>query len=125
MTAAADSKAGPKAQAPAKRRAPARSASDDMLKAIDALSAGLKPRLAEGLSIGRDNPGKTPQQWSVKDADGNNVLSFGLIDRTFYWTWDEGASNHYSKSRETMARIITSELARFGHFGGASDGGSR
>jgi len=84
-----------------------------MLKAIDALSAGLKPRLAEGLSIRRDNPGKTPQQWSVKDADGNTVLSFGLIDRTFFWTWDEGVSNHYSKSHEMMARIITSELARF------------
>ncbi len=114
MTAAAD-KTSPKATAPAKRRAPARAASDDMLKAIEALSAGLKPRLAAGLSIRRDNPGKTPQQWSVKDADGNTVVSFGMIDRTFFWTWDEGASNHYSKSREMMARIITSELARFGH----------
>jgi hypothetical protein len=115
MTAGADKQTGPSAAAPATRKPPARRATDDMLKAIDALSAGLRPRLAEGLSIKRDNPGKTPQQWSVKDADGNTVLSFGLIDRTFFWSWDEGVSNHYSKSREMMARIITSELARFGH----------
>ena len=115
MTAAADNQTGPDATAPAKRKPPARRPADDMLKAIDALSAGLKPRLATGLSIRRENPGKTPQQWSVRDADGNTVVSFGMIDRTFFWTWDEGASNHYSKSREMMARIITSELARFGH----------
>jgi hypothetical protein len=112
---AAKNETGPNTATPAKPRPPPRRASDDMLKAIEALSAGLKPRLAQGLSIRRDNPGKTPQQWSVKDANDNSVLSFGLVDRTFFWTWDEGVSNHYSKSHEMMARVITSELARFGH----------
>ncbi|MEP0320932.1 hypothetical protein [Bauldia litoralis] len=92
-----------------------------MLAAIDALRKDLKPRLAEGLTIVRDNPGKTPQQWSVRDADKATVVSFGLIDRTFFWTWDEGVSNHYAKSGETMTRIVTGELARFGHL---SDGGT-
>ncbi len=91
---------------------------DAMLEAIDTLRKTLKPRLAEGLTIVRDNPGKTPQQWSVKDADGATVVSFGLIDRTFFWTWDEGVSNHYAKSREMMNRVITGELARFGHLSG-------
>ena len=86
-----------------------------MIEAIDALCAALTPRLATGLGIVRDNPGRTPQQWSVKDAEGRTLLSFGLIDRTFFWTWDEGVSNHYAKSREMMARTITGELARFGH----------
>ncbi len=117
MTPAAETSAG-KAPRPAGSKAAAKPrATDEMLKAIDALSAGLKPRLAKGLRIVRDNPGKTPQQWSVRNAEGNTLLSFGLIDRTFFWTWDEGVSNHYSKSREMMARIITAELGHFGHLG--------
>ncbi|MCB1489075.1 MAG: hypothetical protein KDJ88_16665 [Bauldia sp.] len=86
-----------------------------MLAAIDALEAGLTPVLAEGLTIIRDNPGRTPQQWSIRDAGGAIVVSFGLIDRTFFWTWDEGVSNHYTKVGETMTRVITDELRRFGH----------
>ncbi|WP_421725954.1 hypothetical protein [Bauldia sp.] len=85
-----------------------------MLAAIDALCRGLEPRLAPGLMIQRDNPGETPQQWSIREGEVP-VLAFGLIDRTFFWTWDEGVSNHYSKSPTLMTRIIIAELARFGH----------
>lgn len=88
-----------------------------MLGVIDTLLATLRPRLSQGLSINRDNPGRTPQQWSVVDADAGTVLSFGLIDRTFFWTWDEGVTNHYAKSPELMTRVITGELRRFGHLG--------
>ena len=105
---AAGETAGPGPKAP-----PA--GTDPMLGAIDALSAGLEPRLVPGLAIRRDNPGRTPQQWSVVDADGRVILSFGLIDRTFFWTWDEGTSNHYAKSPALMTRVITGELIRFGH----------
>lgn len=121
MTAAAGKGAEP-AKAPRRRKATTPSQETDaMLSAIDALRKDLKPRLADGLTIVRDNPGKTPQQWSVRDGDGATVVSFGLIDRTFFWTWDQGVSNHYSKNRETMIRILTGELARFGHL---SDGGT-
>ena len=107
------------AEAPPRREAPrepaAASGRDAMLAAIDALEAGLTPVLAGGLAIIRDNPGKTPQQWSIRDGDGAVVVAFGLIDRTFFWTWDGGVSNHYTKVGETMTRVITDELRRFGH----------
>ena len=46
------------------------------------------------------------------------ILVFGMIDRTFFWTWDEGVSNHYAKARETMMRVILAELVRSGHVEG-------
>ena len=120
MTAAAEATPD-SARADKPQPIPATREADAMLEAIDALCASLAPRLANGLAIVRDNPGRTPQQWSVKDGDGATVVSFGLIDRTFFWTWDQGVSNHYAKSRETVTRIVTGELARFGHL---SDGGA-
>lgn len=114
MTAATEASSDARAT-PRPSKATAKAAADEMLAAIDRLRASLQLRLAPGLTIGRDNPGKTPQQWSLTDAEGKVLLSFGLIDRTFFWTWDEGVSNHYAKSREMMARVITGELQRFGH----------
>ena len=52
---------------------------------------------------------------SVNGRGGRKILSFGLVDRTFFWTWDDGVSNHYSKDAETMTRVITEEMRRFGH----------
>jgi hypothetical protein len=88
---------------------------DDKLQAIDDLLRTIKDRLGIGLTLARDNPGKTPPSWSLKARTGKAVLTFGLIDRTFFWTWDEGVSNHYSKDAETMSRIILAELVRNGH----------
>lgn len=110
MTPAADTQ--PKT--PAAPRQPASDA-DHMLRAIDALRAELAPRLANGLVLKRDNPGETPQQWSVGDGADPPILIFGLIDRTFFWSWDGGVSNHYAKNAGLMTRIIIAELARFGH----------
>jgi len=88
---------------------------DDKLQAIDDLLRTIKERLGIGLVLARDNPGKTPPTWSVKGRSGRKVLTFGLVDRTFFWTWDDGVSNHYSKDAETMTRVITEEMRRFGH----------
>ena len=120
MTAAAEATPD-SARADELQPIPSTREADAMLEAIDALCASLAPRLVAGLAIVRDNPGRTPQQWSVKDGADATVVSFGLIDRTFFWTWDQGVSNHYAKSRETVTRIVTGELARFGHL---SDGGA-
>jgi hypothetical protein len=108
------------AEAPPRRKAPrkpaaAKKSDDAMLAAIDALQASLTPMLAEGLRIVRDNPGRTPQQWSIRNGDDATIVSLGLIDRTFFWTWDEGVGNHYTKVGDTMTRVITDELRRFGH----------
>jgi hypothetical protein len=88
---------------------------DDKLEALEALRSALASRLAPGLTVARDNPGKTPQAWSVRDPSGKAILIFGLMDRTFFWTWDGGDSNHYAKSDATMRGVILGELARFGH----------
>jgi hypothetical protein len=88
-------------------------APDDKLAALEALVGAIGGELVPGLSIARDNPGATPPTWSV--AGGTRVLTFGLVDRTFFWTWDEGVSNHYSKDAGTMRSVIIAELRRFGH----------
>lgn len=88
---------------------------DEKLQALDALFDAIKARLGIGLTLARDNPGKTPPTWSVQDRTRRRVVTFGLVDRTFFWTWDEGTSNHYSKDAETMTRVILEEMRRFGH----------
>lgn len=86
---------------------------DDKLAALADLAGAIGAGLGPGLSIVRDNPGATPPTWSV--AGGSRVLTFGLVDRTFFWTWDDGVSNHYAKDAATMRRVILGELRRFGH----------
>ena len=88
-------------------------APDDKLAALEALAGAIGAELAPGLSIARDNPGATPPTWTVTGEA--RVLTFGLVDRTFFWTWDEGVSNHYSKDAGTMRAVILAELRRFGH----------
>ena len=88
---------------------------DDKLQAIDDLCRSIKDRLGMGLALARDNPGKTPPTWSVTARGSRKVLTFGIVDRTFFWTWDDGVSNHYAKDAETMTRVITEEMRRFGH----------
>jgi hypothetical protein len=88
---------------------------DEKLQAIDALCSAIKARIGIGLVLTRDNPGRTPPTWSVQDRTRRKVLTFGLVDRTFFWTWDEGTSNHYAKDADTMAGIILDEMRRFGH----------
>jgi len=87
--------------------------SDDKLGALADLADAIAARLGPRLAIARDNPGATPPTWTV--AGGPRVLTFGLVDRTFFWTWDEGVSNHYSKDAGTMRMVILAELRRFGH----------
>ena len=90
-------------------------ATDDKLEALDRLCGTIAGNLTDGLALARDNPGRTPPAWSVTGAGGVRVLTFGLVDRTFFWTWDEGVSNHYAKDAATMTRVILEELRRFGH----------
>ncbi len=90
-------------------------AADDKLVALDGLCGAIAARLGPGLVLARDNPGRTPPLWSVSGPDDRRVLAFGLVDRTFFWTWDDGVSNHYSKDAATMSRVILEEMRRFGH----------
>ena len=42
-------------------------------------------------------------------------MSFGLVDTIFFWTFDAGVSNHYSRDHELLTRTVAGELARAGH----------
>jgi hypothetical protein len=86
---------------------------DERMQALEELAANLKPRLGNGLTVGRANPGGTPPTFALtRDGEGEPLLSFGLIDTIFFWTFDGGTSCHYSRDRELMFRIIASELAK-------------
>jgi hypothetical protein len=90
-----------------------KSSFDERLQALEELAAYLKPRLGRGLTVGRANPGGTPPTYAVaRGGEAEPVLSFGLIDTIFFWTFDGGTSCHYSRDRELMFRIIATELAR-------------
>jgi hypothetical protein len=86
---------------------------DECMAALEELAANLKPRLGNGLGIGRANPGGTPPTFALtRDGEREPLLSFGLVDTIFFWTFDGGTSCHYSRDRELMFRIIATELAR-------------
>jgi len=83
------------------------------MQALEELAAYLTPRLGRGLTVGRANPGGTPPTFALtRDGEGEPLLSFGLVDTIFFWTFDGGTSCHYSRDRELMFRIIASELAK-------------
>jgi hypothetical protein len=85
---------------------------DERMAVLDELAAFIAPRLQDGLKVGRANPGGTPPTFAVvRDGAAEPVLSFGLVDTIFFWTFDGGTSCHYSRDRELMFRIIASELA--------------
>ena len=86
---------------------------DDKLAALANLAGAIGTELGPDLSVARDNPDRTPPTWTV--AGETKVLTFGLVDRTFFWTWDDGVSNHYSKDAGTMRTVILAELRRVGH----------
>ena len=90
-------------------------AADPKRAALDDLAERLASALAPGLALARNAPDRSPLSWSVAAADGRCILTCGLVDRTFYWTWDDGVSNHYAKDAATMARVILDEMRRFGH----------
>src|ERR1700722_12064108 len=84
------------------------------LDTCDAFCRSLKLRL-RGLKVERIEPDGTPPTWSGIGEDGAPVVSFGLVDTIFFWTFDEGVSNHYSRDPELMTRTIAGELSRAGH----------
>jgi hypothetical protein len=92
---------------------PTEAAFSERMAALEDLAAYLKPRLGQGLGVGRANPGGSPPTYAVaREGETDPVLSFGLIDTIFFWTFDGGTSCHYSRDRELMFRIVTAEMAR-------------
>lgn len=98
----------------------------ERMAALEDLAGFLGGRLAGGLSLGRANPGGSPPTFVLRQTgEGEPLLSFGLVDTIFFWTFDGGTSCHYSRDRELMFRILTGELAKSRLIGEAPAEGPR
>ena len=80
-------------------------------------------RLASLLDICRDlnalfsgkievarNPDERPPACTIRLTTGSIFATFGIIDATWFWTFDGGESCHYAKDKEVMRRLLTFEL---------------
>jgi hypothetical protein len=43
--------------------------------------------------------------------DGKDFATFGVLDATYYWTFDGGESCHYAKDEAVMKRFLRVELS--------------
>jgi hypothetical protein len=56
--------------------------------------------------------GERPPSYAVR-LDGRRVFAtFGVIDATYFWTFDGGESCHYAKDKDVMRRLLAFELGR-------------
>jgi hypothetical protein len=99
---------------------PMQSRFEERIEALEAFCRYLRPRLRGRLKVARVDQGVPPPTWSVTDETEVPIVSFGLVDTIFFWTFDEGVSNHYSRDKELTTRTISGELARAGHLSHAS-----
>jgi hypothetical protein len=94
---------------------PVQSRFEQRLEVLDAFCRYLRPRLRGRLKVERTDDGTPPPTWSVIAENEAPIVSFGVIETIFFWTFDAGVSNHYSRDNELMTRTIAGELARSGH----------
>jgi hypothetical protein len=81
-----------------------------------AIRAG-EDRLAWLATLARDLhaeriPGERPPTWALPLPDGRPFAIFGVIDATYFWTFDSGESMHYAKDGAVMQRLLKFELAK-------------
>ena len=58
------------------------------------------------------NPGERPPTWSLRLSGSGLFATFGVIDATYFWTFDGGESCHYAKDKDVMRRLLTFELGK-------------
>jgi hypothetical protein len=56
--------------------------------------------------------GEQPPTWTLRLPDGRTFATFGVIDATYFWTFDSGESMHYAKDGAVMQRLLKFELAK-------------
>jgi hypothetical protein len=69
----------------------------------------LNQRFAGALSAAR-NQGERPAACDIRIGD-KVFATFGVIDATYFWTFDGGESCHYAKNKDVMRRLLTFEIA--------------
>ena len=99
--------ATPTAKRPA---AKASSKREDPHAALEVSAMELRERFTGRVDI---EPATRPEGSSkalTVRLDGGDFATFGVIDATYYWTFDGGESCHYAKDKEVMKRFISFEL---------------
>jgi hypothetical protein len=85
-------------------------ANEERLAALSEVSRELNQKFA-GASVERV-AGERPPTWRIRLATGGVFASFGVIDATYFWTFDDGESMHYAKNKDVMRRLLAFELGR-------------
>jgi hypothetical protein len=93
----------------AARKSPPRR--EDQRAVLDAFSRDLQKSFAERIAVA---PAKLPEGSSAALTiclDDAPFATFGVLDATYYWTFDGGESCHYAKDSAVMKRFLTFELS--------------
>jgi hypothetical protein len=84
-------------------------AGEERLAVLAAVCAELNARFPGRVSATR-NHGEIPPACAIRLASAGLFATFGVIDATYFWTFDGGESCHYAKDKDVMRRILANEL---------------
>ncbi|MEJ0097605.1 MAG: hypothetical protein WDM84_06375 [Bauldia sp.] len=84
-------------------------ANEERLATLAAICRELNAAFSGKASVTED-AGVQPPAWSIRVAAGGLFATFGVIDATYFWTFDGGESCHYAKDEGVMRRLLTLEL---------------
>jgi hypothetical protein len=84
-------------------------AGEERLSVLAAVCAELNARFPGRVSAAR-NHGEIPPACAIRLAGAGLFATFGVIDATYFWTFDGGESCHYAKDKDVMRRILATEI---------------
>ncbi len=94
----------------AARHLPTFRANEERLAALADIARELNARFAGSVDVVRIED-ERPPAYAIRSKTGALFAIFGVIDATYFWTFDDGESCHYAKDEEVMRRLLTFELA--------------
>ena len=92
-----------------RRSLPTFRANQARLATLAEISGELSVRFASRISV-TEEVGARPPAYALRLTGGRLFATFGVIDATYYWTFDGGESCHYAKDESVMRRLFTWEL---------------
>jgi hypothetical protein len=92
-----------------RRNLPGFRANQARLAVLAETCAELNMRFTGKISVTED-AGVRPPAYSMTLNSGRLFATFGVIDATYYWTFDGGESCHYAKDENVMRRLLALEL---------------
>jgi hypothetical protein len=90
------------------RHLPTFRANEERLEVLAGICAELNRTFA-GAAV-EQVAGERPPTWHIRLASGRMFASFGVIDATYFWTFDGGESMHYATNKDVMRRLLAFEL---------------